>query len=246
MTNHDLIVMHHFLAVCIWAMFTSRFFFVSSSDLFASEANPVETLTMHDVMDLSFLDNSDASSSNPNNDNLFAFDPAISPTSSVGDDETNLFDQSATDPSANSPFPLADLSVNNCLSSVFKFQKIRMRSSAICTDSGLQQNAGELLLPSLSQQENSISSPAVAKAVDASVRKKWCSSTSVEGFGNIPVCNVGNSEEFDEDVENSEESALRAAGDAVDYAVIDQSPFRNILSGYLSGFYFPLILPSTT
>lgn len=242
-----MIIMHHFLVFCTWAMFASRFTFVSSSELFASEANPIDSLTTHDVIDMSFLENSDASLFKLHNDNLFNSDFTIPSTSGVDDDETDLFDQSATDSNANSPFLIADISVNNCLSPPSKFRTIRMRSSAICTDSGQQQNEGELSLPSLPPAEESISSPAVAKAVDATVRKRWCSSTNVKDFGNIPVCNVGNSEEFDEDVENSEESALRAAGDFIDSSVVALSPFRNILSGYLSEFPPPpRILLSTT
>ena len=237
--DHTLIIMHHFLGFCIWAMCAAPFPFVSSSELFASEANPVDSLTMHDVIDMSFLENSDVSSFNLHNDNLFNSDPTVPPSNSADNDESDFLDQSAMDSNANNPFLIADNSVNNCLSPPSKFRTIRMRSSAMCTDLGQPQNGGELSLPSLPQAEDITSSPAVANAVDAAVRRRWCSSTSVEGFGNIPVCNVGNSEEFDEDVENSEESALRAAREQIDFSVVAKSPFRNILSGYLSEFLPP-------
>lgn len=222
-------------------MFTSPFTFVSSADLFSADANPIDSLTMHDVNDLSFLDVLDASSSSDlNNDNLFTFDPSIPSISSAAGDETDLFDQSAADSSPNNPFLLTDISANDCLSPSSRFRKIRMRSSAICPDpeqqQQQQQNGGASSSPSLSPEQNSISSPAIAKAVDASIRRRWCPSSSVAGFGNIPVCNVGNSEEYENDMENSEERAVQAAGLDVDSAVVALSQYRNILSCYLSEF----------
>ena len=233
--------MQYFFITCIWIVYTPYLTSASSSDLFSPGPGNDETdlLAMNDPIDLSFIENSDALSSSLDDNNLFTTDKIFSPTNVVDANGSDFLDQSSADLILNNdPFLLTDTSSpDSCHSSLSKTRKIRMRSSNICSASEQQQNGGQSSFPSSSQELNSITSMAVAKAVDASIRRKWCSSSGVQGFGNIPVCNVG---EFGGEMENSEEKAVEAAGLDVDDASVAASPFRNLLSCHLCEIFSPL------